>query len=186
MPFGSLWLPVVVSAVVVFVASSILHMALRYHKADYKSLPNEGAVREAVGKGDPAPGIYITPHCTDMKQLKDPAVQAQYVKGPIALLTVFPKGVPNMAKHLTLWFALNLLVSFVAAYVARYTLQPGDDGLLVMRITGTVAFASYAVSELSNSIWKGQPWANTTRFLLDGAIYALLTGLTFQMMWPAA
>ena len=45
MPFGSLWLPVMISAVVVFVASSIIHMALKYHKADYKSLPNEDAVR---------------------------------------------------------------------------------------------------------------------------------------------
>ena len=48
MPFGSLWIPVIVSAVVVFVASSILHMALKYHKADVKSLPNEDAVREAL------------------------------------------------------------------------------------------------------------------------------------------
>jgi len=73
-----------------------------------------------------------------------------------------------------------------AAYVARHTLQPGADGLLVMRITGSVAFAAYGVSHLSDSIWKGQPWSNTARALIDAVIYALLTGLTFRLLWPAA
>ena len=91
-----------------------------------------------------------------------------------------------MPKHLALWFGFCVLVSFVAAYVARHTLQPGADGMLVMRITGTVAFAGYVASEVSDSIWKGQPWANTFRFLIDGIVYSVLTGLTFRLMWPAA
>ena len=186
MPFGSLWLPVIVSAVVVFVASSILHMALKYHKADYKPLSNEDAVRDALAKGNLAPGIYFTPYCPDMKQMKEPAIMEKFKKGPVALVTVLPKGAPDMPKHLALWFAFSVLVSFVAAYVARHTLQPGADGMLVMRITGTVAFAGYALSQLSDSIWKGQPWSNTLRHVVDGLIYALLTGLTFRLMWPAA
>ena len=186
MPFGSLWIPVIVSAVVVFVASSILHMALKYHQADYKSLPNEGAVREALAKGSPAPGIYFTPYCADMKQMKEPAIKEKFEKGPVAMLTIYPKGAPMMPKLLALWFAFNVFVSFVAAYVARHTLHPGDDGMLVMRITGTVAFATYALSHMSDSIWKGQPWSNTVRAIVDGAVYALLTGLTFRLLWPAA
>ena len=91
-----------------------------------------------------------------------------------------------MQKHLALWFGFCVLVSFVAAYVARHTLHAGDDGMLVMRTTGTVAFAAYALSHVSDSIWKAQPWANTGRATLDGVIYALLTGLTFRMLWPAA
>lgn len=186
MPFGSLWLPVLVSAVVVFVASSILHMALKYHKADCRPLPNEDAVRDALAKGSPAPGLYVTPHCTDMKQMKEPAIKEKFDKGPVAMVTMLPKGVPRMPKLLALWFGYSVLVSFVAAYVARHTLQPGADGLLVMRITGTVAFAGYALSHVSDSIWKGQPWANTVRALIDGAIYALVTGLIFRLLWPAA
>ncbi len=186
MPFGSLWLPVIVSAVVVFVASSILHMALKYHKTDHKLLPNEDAVREAIARGNPSPGVYSTPHCADMKQMKDPAVKAKFEKGPVAMITVLPKGMPMMPKLMALWFGFSVLVSFVAAYVARHTLHPGDDGMLVMRITGTVAFAGYSLSYLSDSVWKGQPWANTLRYVVDGAIYALLTGLTFRLMWPAA
>ncbi len=186
MQFGTLWLPVIVSAIVVFVASSILHMALKYHRADHKALPNEATVREALAKGNPAPGIYVTPYCADMKQMKEPAIREKYETGPVAMLTILPKGPPMMPKLLALWFAFCVFVSFVAAYVARHTLQPGDDGMLIMRITGTVAFAAYALPHLSDSVWKGQPWANTLRAFVDGAIYALLTGLTFRLLWPAA
>jgi len=186
MPFGSLWLPVTVSAVAVFVASSILHMVLKHHKADYKGLPNEDAVRESLGKGAPAPGVYVTPHCPDMKQMSDPAVRAKYEKGPVAILTVYPNGVPRLQKHLALWFGFSMLVSFVAAYVARHTLMPGADGGEVMRITGSVAFAAYGVGRITDSIWKGYPWSNTARELIDGGIYSLLTGLTFLLLWPGS
>jgi hypothetical protein len=186
MPFGSLWLPVVVSAVVVFFASFLIHMVLKYHKADIRPLPNETAVRDALSKGSPAPGVYFTPYCADHKQMKEPAVREKFEKGPVAILTVYPNGLPMMPKHLALWFGFTFLVSFVAAYVARHTLHPGPAGIEPMRITGTVAFAAYACSHVSDSIWKGQPWSNTFRAALDGAIYALLTGLVFRMLWPAA
>jgi hypothetical protein len=186
MPFGSLWVPVIVSAVVVFLGSSILHMVLKYHRADYRGIPSEDAVREALGKAGAAPGVYVTPYCQDMKQMKEPAMMEKYEKGPIALITLLPKGAPAMQKLLSLWFAFNVLVSFVAAYVARHTLQPGTDGMLVMQITGTVAFAAYGLSHVSDSIWKGQPWSNTARALLDSVIYSVLTGLTFRLLWPSA
>jgi hypothetical protein len=186
MPFGSLWLPVIVSAVVVFVVSSVLHMALKYHKADHRPLPAEDTVRDALGKADPAPGVYFTPHCPDMKQMNEPAMKEKFARGPVAIITVLPKGAPMLPKHLALWFGFSLLVSFTAAYVARHTLHPGDDGLLVMRITGSVAFAAYALANLSDSIWKGQPWSNTARAVIDGCVYALATGLTFRLLWPAA
>ena len=186
MPFGSLWLPVIVSAVVVFLASSIVHMALKYHKADFKPLPNEDAVREALAKGCPAPGVYVTPHCPDHSKIKEPAIMQKFEKGPVAILTILPRGLPMLPKHLAVWFGFCVVVSFVAAYVARHTLQPGADGMLVLRITCTVAFAGYGLSHVSDSIWKGQPWGNTARAILDGAIYATLTGLTFQLLWPAA
>jgi len=186
MPIGSLWIPVIVSAIVVFVGSSIVHMALQYHRADYRALPNEDAVREVLGKAGGAPGVYITPYCKDMKETKEPAMMEKYVKGPVALITLYPKGPIALPKHLTLWFVFSIFVSFVAAYVARITLMPGADGMLVMRVTGTVAFAAYGLSHVSDSIWKGQPWSNTGRALIDSIIYSLLTGLTFRLLWPGA
>ncbi|HZI94610.1 MAG TPA: hypothetical protein VFE84_10235 [Patescibacteria group bacterium] len=185
MPIGSLWLPVVVSAVAVFIASFMIHMMLKYHKADIKSLPNENAVREAIAKGNPSPGLYFTPYCKDHANMKDPAIQKMFETGPVAVVTVMPKGMPVMPKHLSQWFVYSVVVSFVAGYVARHTLHPGDDPMQVMRVTGTVAFAAYSFSHVSDSIWKGQPWGNTARAILDGIIYAVVTGLTFRLLWPA-
>ena len=186
MPLGSLWLPVVVSAIAVFIASSILHMVVKHHKADYRKLPNEDAVREVLGKGSPAPGVYVTPYCGEMKQMREPAMVEKYKKGPVAILTVYPGGVPNMGKHLALWFLFSLLVSFTAAYIARHTLAGVTDGVLVLRMTGAIAFVGYAYGSISDSIWKGQPWSNTLRELADAAVYALLTGLSFRFLWPVA
>ena len=186
MPFGSLWIPVIASAVAVFIGSSIVHMALKYHRADYRGLPNEDAVREVLGKAGATPGVYVIPYCGDMKDMKDPKMVEKYEKGPVALVSLYPNGRISMGKLLGLWFGFSVLVSFVAAYVARHTLQPGADGLLVMRITGTVAFAAYGLSHVSDSIWKGQPWSNTIRALIDAAIYSVLTGLVFRLLWPAA
>ncbi len=186
MPLFSLWIPVVVSAVAVFVVSSILHMALKYHKADYKPLPNEDAVREVLGKASLPPGLYHIPYCADMKQMQEPAYRAKFESGPVAVITVIRNGLPAMGKHLAQWFVFCLVVSFVAAYVARHTLHPGTAGMLVTQVTGTVAFSAYGFTNVLDSIWKGQPWSNTARALVDGAIYAVATGAVFCLLWPAA
>ncbi len=184
MPFGSLWLPVVVSAVAVWIVSAILHMVLKYHRADHKSLSNEDAVAGAIRGVAPSPGLYMIPHCTDGAQMKDPAFQKKYVDGPVAILTVLKNGPPAMGKYLGQWLAFCLLVSFVTSYVARHTLSPGTDLLEVMRITGTVAFAAYSFGSLQAGIWKGEPLGNVLRGFFDGLIYGLTTGLVFRLLWP--
>jgi hypothetical protein len=185
MPFGSLWLPVVVSAVVVFIASSLIHMVLRYHRADFKGLSNEDDVRSVLRKGSPKPGVYVFPYCADPSQMKDPAVAKKYAEGPVGMVTVIPGGLPNMGKYLGLWFGFCLLTSFVSAYIARHTLTPGAAPMAVCRITGAVAFATYGVGAMPESIWLGYPWSNTMRRILDAVVYSVLTGLTFRFLWPA-
>jgi hypothetical protein len=186
MPFGSLWLPVVASAVAVWIVSAIVHMVLRYHRADYRGLPDEEAVAAALRKDHPGPGVYMIPHCAEMSQMKDPAVLKKYQEGPVAILTMMRSGTPNLGKHLFQWFLFCFLVSFTVGYIARHTLAAGADGLAVMRLTGTVAFAAYGFGYLQDSIWHGMPWANALRGLLDAVLYALATGLVFRLLWPAA
>jgi len=186
MPFGSLWLPVVVSTVAVFFVSSILHMVLKYHRADYRQLPGEDDVAAAIRKARPDPGYYVMPYCPDPAQMKDPAVQKKYNDGPVAFLTVMRNGPPALGKSLVMWLVYCFLVSFVAAYIARHTLSYGADGMIVMRITGTVAFAGYALGYLQDSIWKAMPWSNSIRSIIDGAIYAVTTGIVFRLLWPGA
>lgn len=185
MPFGSLWLPVVVSAVVVWLLSAVLHMALKYHKADYKRLPGEEAVAAAMREDSPPPGFYAMPYVLDPAELKDPAVAERYERGPVAFVTVLPNGPPSMGKSLGLWFAFCLLVSFTAAYVVRHCFLPGADAIAVLRISGTVAFVGYGYGAFQDSIWKAIPWSNSLRALLDAAIYSLVTAFVFLWLWPA-
>ena len=186
MPFGSLWIPVVVSTLTVFVLSFLAHMVLKHHKLDYRGLSNETAVAEAIRKGGPAPGVYMIPHCDDHSQLKDPAFVKKFTDGPVALLTVMRSGPPSMVKSLVQWFLLCLFISFTAAYVARHTLSHGSAGLEIMRITGSVALVGYAFGYFQDSIWKGIPWANSLRGIADAVVFALATGLVFRLLWPAA
>jgi hypothetical protein len=186
MPFGSLWLPVVVSAVAVWLVSAVLHMLLKYHRADYKQLSSEEAVGPALRSATSGPGVYIIPYCSDMSLMKDPAFRKKYEDGPVALIHVLRSDVPNMGKSLGQWLAFCLLVSFVTSYVARHSLDPGAMGIEVMRLTGTVAFIGYAFGYFQDSIWHGIPWSNSLRAILDAAVYALVTGLVFRLLWPAS
>lgn len=184
MPFGSLWLPVLVSAVVVFFLSSLAHMVLKHHRADYKPFPREDGLAAAL-RPIPPPGVYMLPHCGDSSAMKDPKFLKRYEEGPNALVTVLRNGPPAMGKLLLQWFALCVLISFIVAYIARHTLLPGAPGMLVMQITGAVAFAGYGLGYVQDGIWKGIPWANALRGMADAVVYALATGLCFRLLWPA-
>jgi hypothetical protein len=185
MPFGSLWLPVIAAAVAVWILSAVLHMVLRYHRADYKPLTDEDSVGQALAKAVRGPGVYFLPYCAEPSQMKDPAIQKKFQEGPVAILTVLRNGPPTLGKHLVQWFLFCFLVSFTAAYVARHTLTFGTPGLEVMRITGSVAFVAYGYGAFQDSIWKAIPWSNSLRSLLDAAFYAAATGLVFRLLWPA-
>jgi hypothetical protein len=178
-----LWLPILLSAVFVFVASSIIHMALGYHRSDYRRMPNEDKVSEALRGAGVGPGYYPFPYC-DPKEMGSPEQMEKYKRGPVGFLTVIPSGPPVMAKFLTQWFLVCLVTSFVVAYLTGRALGPGTPYLAVFRIAGTAALLGYAGAVASESIWKGQSWVTTAKFLFDGLVYALLTAGTFGWLWP--
>lgn len=183
-PISVLWMPILLSAVVVFVASSILHMVLPYHKSDYRKLPEEDKVVEALRAAGVTPGpAYHFPHTTH-QEMKSPEVVEKFKRGPIGLLTVIPSGAPAMGKYLGQWFVYCVAVSLFVAFVAGSTLGPGIRYLLVFHLTGLVAFMAYGVGHLQDSIWKGQTWGVTAKHVFDGLIYALLTAGTFGWLWP--
>src|SRR5688500_18226789 len=133
-PLASLWLPILLSAVLVFIASAVLHMVLRYHNTDFAKLPNEDAVMDVL-RGT-APGEYMAPHSTGAEGMKDPVFVVKMTRGPIAIVTVLPSGPPNMGKPLSQWFVYTLVVSTLAAYVAGRALGPGVEYLQVFRFAG--------------------------------------------------
>ena len=180
----ALWIPIVLSAVIVFIASSIMHMVLPYHKSDYRKLPNEDKALDGLRSDDLKPGTYHFPHCADMKQMGSPEMLEKLKRGPVGLLTIMPSGPMNMGKYLGQWFAFCLTISFMTAYLTGRTVPTGATYLAVFRVAGTAAFLGYAASHLSDSIWKGQLWSTTFKHMFDGLVYACLTAGTFGWQWP--
>ena len=57
----SLWLPIVVSAVAVYIASTLIHMVIGYHKNDVGAIPDERKVADAMRPFAIPPGDYVMP-----------------------------------------------------------------------------------------------------------------------------
>jgi hypothetical protein len=181
---GSLWLPIVLSAVLVFIASSIIHMVLKYHNKDYTRLPNEDAVRAAIRTGNPLPGQYIIPYCSDMKEMEKPEVKQKYIEGPVGVLNLLQPGLPKMGKNLSQWFVFILVVSFFIAYIAAHSIPAGARYLEVFRVVGATGFLAYGAGQFTSAIWMGKPWKVAWKEAFDGLIYGLVTAGTFGWLWP--
>jgi hypothetical protein len=180
---SALWIPILLSAVIVFIASSILHMVLPYHKSDYKKLPEEEKVLASLRPLGLAPGLYHFPHCTH-QDMKKPEMQEKFKQGPVGFLTMYPAGPVNMGKFLGLWFVFCVVVGVFVAYLTGHTVGIGAPYRHVFRAVGTAAFLAYGVGTFSNGIWKGQPWSMVLKEAFDGLIYASLTAGTFGWLWP--
>lgn len=181
---ASLWLPILVAAVLVFVASSVIHMMLTYHRADYHQLPNEERVLDALRGAALPPGTYFYPYAAGMKEMGTPAMIEKFKRGPVGMLIALQAGPPAMTKNLVQWFGFCLVVGVFTAYVTGRALGPAAPYLTVFRMAGTVAFLGYVGAEATNTIWRGQPLGTTVRNYIDGLVYALLTAGVFGWLWP--
>lgn len=184
---AELWLPILVAAVLVFLASFVVWMVLPFHKRDYAKLPNEDAVMDALRAGGVGPGMYSFPSCEgDMAKMKDPAFVEKMNRGPVGMLTIVPNGPPKMGAALLQWFLYSLVVGIFVAYLTSHAVARGEDYLAVFRFAGTAAFMGYALAVIPGAIWKGEPWSFVAKNVLDGLLYGLVTGGAFGAMWPGA
>jgi hypothetical protein len=179
-----LWIPIVLAAVLVFVASSIIHMLLGYHANDHATVPSEERVRATLREASIPPGDYAIPRAGSMKEMGDPAFIAKQEEGPVLVMTVLPNGPMRLGALLGKWFAFLVAVSIVVAYLAGRTLAPGAEYLDVFRVSGTVAFVAYGAGSWPHSIWYGRKWSTTLKDTFDGLVYALLTAGVFGWLWP--
>jgi hypothetical protein len=180
---SSLWLPIVLSGVIVFVASSIMHMVLPYHRSDYRGLPEEDKTMAVLRGLGLTRGLYVFPYCLP-KDMKSPANIEKYKQGPVGFVTIMPSGLPNMGKFLSQWFLYTVIVSFFVAYLAAHTIDFGAHYRAVFRVVGTAAFLCYGLANITNAIWRGQTWSAAIKDIFDGLVYALLTAGTFGWLWP--
>jgi hypothetical protein len=182
-PLAALWLPIIVAAVIVFIASSIMHMVLPYHRSDYSQLPDEDKIRGVLRAANLKRGLYTMPFCTH-KDMKSPATTEKFKEGPVGFITIMPSGPPAMAKFLIQWFVFCLIIGFFVAYLTAHTVPLGANYLVVFRVAGTAGVLAYGLGHLSDGIWKGQMWSMTIKETIDGLVYGLLTAGVFGWLWP--
>ena len=179
-----LWEPILLSAVIVFVASSIIHMFLPWHRSDYAKVPEEDKFRDAVRPLAIPPGDYMVPRPADMKDMGSPEFKEKMKQGPVVIMTVIPNGIWGMGKSLVLWFLYSVVVNVFAAYVAGRALPVGAPYLRAFRFVGTTAFIGYSFALWQFWIWYHRSLQTTIKSTIDGLVYALLTAGTFGWLWP--
>lgn len=180
----SLWLPIVLSAVIVFVASSVIHMTPLWHKNDYPKMPREAEVLDALRPLAIPPGDYFIPRASGMKEMRSPEFKEKMRRGPVAVLTVMPNGEMAMGRSLVQWFAFLIVVGLFVAIVTCRTLPVGTPYPRVFKVAGTIAFMAYSLALCELSIWYRRSWSLTLKSAFDGLIYAALTAGTFGWLWP--
>ncbi len=183
-PILALWLPILLSAVIVFVVSSVIHMATPWHKNDYASIPEEGRVMDALRPFATPPGDYMIPRPATTNDLKSPEFAEKLRRGPVMIVTVLPNRMMPIGQNLVFWFIYCCVVGLFAAYVAATALPPGAHYLKVFQLVGSTAFAGYALALWQFAIWYRRSLATTLKATIDGLVFALLTAGTTGWLWP--
>src|SRR6185503_3875490 len=140
----SLWLPILLSAVIVFVISSVIHMLSPWHKGDYPKMPNEDRVRDALRPLAIPPGDYMVPRPSSRQELRAPEFAEKVKQGPNLIVTMLPNGPWMMGSTFVLWFLYCAVVGLFAGYVASRGIAPGTEYIRAFQLVGATASVGYA------------------------------------------
>ena len=179
---AQLWLPILVSAVLVFVLSAASHMLLPWRRMEWGRVTEFEALQAAV-RGL-APGLHYFPASPDPKQQMSAEWLERWAKGPSGWLTLAPPGPIDMRRNLGLSLLVYLGVGLVDAYVTWHALGPAAHYLAVFRIAGTVAVMSYGLGTIFHSIWYHRPWRSYLADAFDALVFGLVTAGVFGWLWP--
>jgi len=178
-----LWLPILLSAVVVMIGSTVIWMALKYENAEWKPIAGEDQLREAVRKLNlPAPGQYLFPHGMGREGMA--AAMKKMEEGPNGVLLLTKPRKFSMGSNLFQVFVFYLVVGLFVAYVASHALSMGVGYLRVFQIAGTCAFMAYGFGLVPEAIWFGRTWKSVFKGLVSALILGCLTAGTFGWLWP--
>jgi hypothetical protein len=181
---NQLWLAILLSAVFVFIASSIIHMLSPWHKSDYPILPNQDRVMDALRALSIPAGDYMMPRPANRAEMKTPEFAEKVKRGPVVVMTIMPNASMAMGKTFVQWFLYCAIVSLFSAYITSRALPVAAVYLQVLRFAGATAFIGYSLALWQLSIWYHRSWSITIKATVDGLIYALITGATFGWLWP--
>jgi hypothetical protein len=177
-----LWLPILLSAVLVFILSAASHMLLPWRRNEWGRITEFDALQAAL-RGL-KPGLYAFPSSPDPKKQMTKEWMERWAKGPSGWLTLAPPGPINMGRNMGLSFLVFAGIALVDAYVACKALGPAPHYRAVFRIVGTVAFMSFGAGSIFNSIWYSRPWRAYAADVIDALLFSLVMAGVFGWLWP--
>ncbi len=181
-----LWMPILVSAVFVFIVSSVLHTVLvAWHGSDCQGLKAEADVMRALRDAGDEPGEYMMPYSASMEEMKSPEYCAKMNEGPVGRVTIMAGNSFHMGSALVKWFGLSLVISVMCAYVTTFASSTPYDYIHIFRLTGVTAFCAYSFGYIHNYVWAGTPAKVAIKFVVDGLLYSLVTAGTFGWLMAA-
>lgn len=177
-----LWLPILVSTVLVFILSALTHMFVPYRQTEWGHVDQEGPLQDALRAA--GPGLYAFPMPAAARDRQTPEAMKRWADGPSGWLSLVPRGPINMGKNLGLSLLVNLLVSVFVAYLAAHAFPAAPPYRSAFRLVGAVAFLAYAVGPLYEAIWYWKPWRSVAMTVADALLFGLVMGGTFGGLWP--
>jgi len=178
----ALWLPIIVSTLAVFVLSSVINMALPWHKGDFRAPPGEDAILDALRNAGVQPGDYMVPYASGMEDMRSEAHKQKVLRGPVVVMSVMQRKSLSIAPMLGGWFIYVLVISILAACMAVVGAASGESHT-IFHVVGLFTWAAYAAAVWPLKIWYGRSTRGALTTTLDGLIYAVATGLIFVWLW---
>jgi hypothetical protein len=178
-----LWLPILLSAAIVWVISAVVWMALPHHKRDFIALPDEDGLMEYLRKNGIQPGNYVFPDFRDPKVMKSEKTQKALNEGPVGHLSVWQTPL-TMGGKMVATFIVYLVVSTLIAYLTRVALPGPAPFTKVLQVAGTAGILAYCFSFIPNAVWFGSYKRTIVANFVDGIVYGLITGAIFAWRWP--
>jgi hypothetical protein len=179
--FLSLILPIVLSAVALFVASFLSWMVIQLHEKDWLKLNEEDAFMAAVRDCAIPEGSYMFPRAASAAEMKTEAFGKKYDTGPRGVLTVLPKA--NMGVNLGLTFGYFLAVSAGLGLLAALAFAPGAGFGTVFGFVFVAGVLAFLAAMVQHAIWfRGR----ITGHVVESVAYAAIAAGLFAAFWPAA
>lgn len=178
----ALWLPILLSAVIVFVAAFVTWTVLPHHRSDWVSIPKEETLLVALRGLELGRGQYVFPRAATAEGAKEEGAKEKLAAGPVGSLII--AEAPNMKRSLIQYFLFCLFVAFMIGYIGHAAIPASAGYLHVFRVLGTVGFLAFSSAEIPAAIWYGRTWSSVWKSVIDGLVFGLLCGGVFGWLWP--
>jgi hypothetical protein len=178
-----LWLPILLSAIAIWVISVIASMALPHHKRDFIDLPGEDGFMDYIRTSGIKPGNYLFPDFRGREAMKSEKVEKALKEGPVGHLSVWRTPL-TMGGKMAATFIVYLVVSTLIVYLTRVAIPGAAPFAKVFQVAATAGILAYCFSFIPNAVWFGSYKRTIVATFIDGIVYGLITGAIFAWRWP--